>query len=295
MAADMSSPPKIPNTSGHHGGFVSELRLTNGVKNAADAELAKSVELCERAALWGAVIVIAGLVAEGVFAAIQTLTPIAWDTPEGTWGAVIADSLVALGVATEVFFSRLGMSRQRELQRRSDAKLGEATERAAQADLKRAELEAQLAPRVITKKQFDVLQTLRGKVLAVGITAISDFESVRFAAQIAEALTAAGLEVRDFDQRIGLVWTDLYIVVPGPIEDFRKEPLYSTFHAAGISVGIGTRDKTALADIPFDIPVIMVGEKKPLFPHPRNFGQKVRVVMSEAAKTNKTATRETSI
>lgn len=151
----MTSPPSTPSTTGHHGGFFPELRLTKGVRNAADDELATSVESCERAALLGAVAVIAGLVAEVAFASIQTLTPIAWDTPDGTWGAVIADSLVALGVSAEVFFSRLGMSRQRELQRRSDAKLGEAIERAAVLEKETAQLKKQLRAREITNEQYD--------------------------------------------------------------------------------------------------------------------------------------------
>ncbi len=164
----MSSPPNSPTTTGHHAGFFPELRLTKGVRNAADNELTVSIESCERAALLGAVAVVAGLVAEVVFAIHQTLTPIAWDSPTGTWGAVIADSLVALGVSAEVFFSGLGVSRQRELQRRSEATLGKAIERAAVLEKETAELKKQLRAREITNDQYDqVRAAMIGKPIPV--------------------------------------------------------------------------------------------------------------------------------
>lgn len=189
MAADMSSPPSIPRTTGHHGGLFPELRLTKGVRNATDAELVTSVESCEGAALWGAVAVVAGLVAEVVLAVHQTLTPIAWDSPTGTWGAVIADSLVALGVSAEVFFSKLGMNRQRELQRRSDAKLGEAIERAAKAELEIARIKAR---RSLNQREF--VEALRGKPAwpVVEILYVDGSDCSGLAIEIAIALDQSG-------------------------------------------------------------------------------------------------------
>jgi hypothetical protein len=145
MAAAMSNPPRTANSKAYHAGPFAELRLTKGVKNATDDQLAISVESCERAAIWGGLAVIAGLVVEVVLAIHQASTPLSFDSFEGTWGAVIADSLVALGVSAEVFFSRVGMSRQRELQRRSDRKLADAIERAAEANERAAKLEKEAA------------------------------------------------------------------------------------------------------------------------------------------------------
>jgi len=172
---------------------------------------------------------------------------------------VIADTLIIAGVWGELWFAR----RAKEA---GDGIVAKANERAAKADLARVELEKQLAPRVLTKEQFEILQTLRGKVSTVCITAMSDFEALRFSSQIADALRAAGIEVQDCNQRIGLVWTDLIAVFPKSVEDFRREPLYTAFHAAGLSIGCNDRTKIPLGDLPSDVPIIMVGEKKPLYP-----------------------------
>ena len=129
MMAAMNRPPVTATQIGHHSGPFPGLRLINGVMNATDDELRESVESCERAALWGGIAVVAGLVIKVVLA----FNHAPFDSFEGIWGAVIADSMVALGVAAEILCSRLGFSRQYELQRRSDEKIAEANTIAAQA------------------------------------------------------------------------------------------------------------------------------------------------------------------
>jgi hypothetical protein len=141
MMAAMIRPPKTPIHIGRHKGPFPGLRLINGVMNATDDELRESVESCELAALCGGVAVVAGLVIEVVLA----LRHAPFDSFEGTWGAVVADSLVALGVANEILFSRLGFSRQYELQRRSDEKVAEAKTTAAHAKERAADLEKEAA------------------------------------------------------------------------------------------------------------------------------------------------------
>jgi hypothetical protein len=61
-----------------------------------------------------------------------------------------------------------------------------------------------------------------------------------------------------------LVWSELYIVIPERVSDFRTVPLYAIFSKAGFSVGCGDRSMAPMGDLPHDIPVIMVGTKKPL-------------------------------
>ncbi len=60
--------------------------------------------------------------------------------------------LVTAGVFLEVLFSRLALNSSDELQRRADSDVAQALDRAAQADLKRAELEASYRRRIVTRE-----------------------------------------------------------------------------------------------------------------------------------------------
>ena len=95
----------------------------------------------------------------------------------------------------------------------------------------------------------------------VGMTAASDFEATRFASEIGLALKYAGIDVRVFDPRIGLVWSNLFLALPQPSPNAAAEPLYRALMEAGLSVGCGDRSHAPMGDIPKDIPVIMVGVK----------------------------------
>jgi hypothetical protein len=186
-----------------------------------------------------------------------------------------ANVVIALGLAIEYVVILRAIIETGKANRESDEKIAEANERAIKADLARVELEAKLAPRSLSKEQFEILGTLAGKVDTICITAMSDFEATRFAAQIKDALIDAGITVIDSDQRIGLVWTELYLVFPSPVENFHSEPLYVTFCAAGLSVGANDRRSVPMGDLPLDMPVIMVGTKKPLGP---GYTSAVRVI-----------------
>jgi hypothetical protein len=202
--------------------------------------------------------------------------------------------LTAVGVLVELLFSRFAGSCQNELQRRIKVELTEsireaanANERASEADQKAAEanrdtalLRAQISPRTISKEQYDVLQSLRDKVSAVNITSCGDFEAARFSEQIAQTLVNGGIEARICTPRIGLQpWVDLYVVISQPIPDLRVEPISATFRNAGFAVGCGFRRNVPMADLPAEIPVIMVGVKRtptgvgPPYPFiaPRNY------------------------
>jgi hypothetical protein len=194
------------------------------------------------------------------------------------WGSLAADIMIALGVAGEVLFGALDSRSQNELRRRSNERLaeaitraGEAHERAAKADQKAADLElqavklrAQLAPREINQDQYEILLTLRDKVKAVGITAFSDSESVAFARQIVKTLSRAGINTTHFNPRVGWAWTGVYVNLPRPLADYRTEPICAAFNKAGIPAGCGCRDQVPLGDLPKDLTIIMVGEKRGL-------------------------------
>jgi len=57
---------------------------------------------------------------------------------------------------------RRGSTYQDELTRRSNKEASDANKKAEEAQLARVTLEAQLAPRSLTKDHYDALQTLRG-------------------------------------------------------------------------------------------------------------------------------------
>ena len=66
------------------------------------------------------------------------------------WGSVIADSLVAIGVALEIKFGQMAGLRQRKLRRRSDEIAAKANARAAEAQAELARLGMIIPPRLIT-------------------------------------------------------------------------------------------------------------------------------------------------
>ena len=187
------------------------------------------------------------------------------------WGSLIADLMIALGVGGEVLFGAIDSRCQSELRRRSNTRLadalkqaGEAHERAAKLDLEAAQLRQQLAPRELSKEQYETLLMLKGKVDAVGVTSYTDSESIGFARQIVESLRRADINATLHEPRAGIAWTGIYIVVPRPLMDYASDPLYATFKSAGIPVGCGSRDHYQLMGLPTDIPIIMVGEKRGL-------------------------------
>lgn len=176
---------------------------------------------------------------------------------------VVANAFVVIGVYGEIHFSGKATKLEDNLQRESEENIALANERAAAANLELAKLQVQLSPRALTKEQYDELQALKGRISAVNITSTSNFEATRFAAQIAQTLVDAGIDVRICAQRIAMVWTEIYVVIPKPILDFSKDPLYVAFKNAGLSVGCGDRSHVPMADLPEDVPVIMIGEKAP--------------------------------
>jgi hypothetical protein len=198
----MNSPPN-PINRDRHGSPLTALRLASGIMNATNEELNQSVEACERTAEFSGIAVVVGLVVEVVLAC-RHASP---DSFEGIWGSVIADSLVALGVAAEILFSKMGSARQRELQRRSDITVAEANERAQQAIEDAAETRERAAKieqltawrHVPKEKHEDLVAFLRQvdvSILLLVEYQNGDAEAFSYACEIANVFKEAGIEVR---------------------------------------------------------------------------------------------------
>jgi len=235
----------------------------NGLINATDKQLEDSSDSCERWAFKFAGLVILGLVAEFMIAVCHPEYGSFWER----WGSVVADVFVAIGVAGEVLFGRMGHRRDTELQRRTKQSLsdavtnaGEANDRATKAEVELARLQVQLSPRTLSKEQYEALQALNGKVSAVILSAAGDFETTRFSREIEKAMKDAGVSVTLCGNRMGLSTSGIHIVLPNPASDFRQEPLYSAFKNVDPSTGCSDRSISPLPDLP-EIPFIIIGEK----------------------------------
>jgi hypothetical protein len=213
--------------------------------NRTDQNLKDAIATNERRALWGAAAVIFGLVLEVIFASAFHEPP---ETVLSHWGPVVADALVALGVAGEVLFGRKSRIDSEELTRRSEERLaeahaqaGEAIARAAEANKvaeeerhTRVRLEAQLQPRTLNQEQIELIQGLRATFNEINLAREVDIETHMFAQDIAVALMSAGIIVHQYRRAADVHTAGIQIYDPlgfdnsgpksvGPLRDvFRK-------------------------------------------------------------------------
>jgi hypothetical protein len=244
-----------PNATPHKGpGPFPAFRLTNGVINASDGDLSRSAEACEKWAEGSAFAVIAGLVLEVGIALSHPPFDSFWEH----WGAVIADTGVALGVAGEVLFGKMGNSRQSELNRRTNAKLAdavsvsaEANERAANAELARAELEAKLRPREINQEQLDAIQALDGQFDSVNIICGTDVETKYFAKSLSDAFLRTHIGISTYARSPEFHGTGVLIYDPQGFDGARPKtvgPLIEMFAKSAASGPVHI-----ITEIPLDI------------------------------------------
>jgi hypothetical protein len=175
--------------------------------NATNAELEASSDSCE---LWGwgcGGLIVLGVIAEVVIAAINPPYGSFWER----WGTVVADALVAFGVGGEIMFSRIGHSRQKELSRRSNEDVaqlafesGYAEERAAKLEKEAAEAKREterlkkevawraLEPRT-ARKLIAELSKIPSRVTLVFVS--GDPETTAFCAQFVEVFRRANWQV----------------------------------------------------------------------------------------------------
>jgi hypothetical protein len=186
----------------------------------------------------------------------------AYDSFLEQWGSATADAAIAFGIVGEVLFSRKDAKIQTELRRQSNAKLSdavtnasEANERAAKADLARVKLEDQLRPRDVSQEQWDIIQSLRGKMDVISVAYETDFETVRFAMQIRDAFINAGIRAMEYRRAADVHSAGMFVYDPemnGARLSPNVERIIDLFRSTG-SAGA----RTALAVIsalPTDVP-----------------------------------------
>lgn len=170
-------------TANHTGGPLYEPRKRWRARiKQTDEQLRNDISTFERLADFGGWIVVLGVVMEAAFS-VKNLSE------------VVPDIAVAAGVAAEILFARKAARCAEELQRRSDVLISKANERAALSDLKRSELELRLQPRMTDQRQFDLIQTLRGKLSEITIAHELDAETGWFADSLRDAFFNAGIRV----------------------------------------------------------------------------------------------------
>jgi hypothetical protein len=253
------------------------------------------------------VIVVASVAAEFVIAIVHP----SYDSPWQRWGSAIADALIALGIVGEVAFGMWNNRIQTELRARSNQRLGEANERAAKADLARAELEAKLLPRTLTKGQWNFIQELKGKFEEISIAFEVDVETEWFANQIRDAFFAAGIRVGMFPRAPEVHGFGILIVEPRGFDGAQPRtvgPLIELFTKGDILPPlaiIGKAPNDILRSISFsqpemrpppDTPMIIVGGRFVLPPpHLERAAKAAKAAMDAMDKQNKPPPRDSSI
>jgi hypothetical protein len=237
--------------------------LRRGTMNATDNMLDKASSSCERWEIGCAAVVVLSVAAEFALASIHPPYDSSWNR----WGSSIFDAAIALGIVGEVIFGRLDARIQTELRRRSNDKLSDAinrlaqvefdngfleesvakaNERAAQADLKRVELEAKLGQRRLSEQQADVLvRELQGKIAPMYVRGLGDRETALYANQFFSALNKAGLienggifSALATSGPAGMTGIHVYLPLSGdtPAETASADQLPLALKAAGLDV-----------------------------------------------------------
>ena len=278
-------------------------RLPGGIKSASDIDLERSESSFERWAIGSGIVVVAGLLVEVAIAIVHP----AYDSHTGRVVPVIADFMVALGVAGEVIFAMLGGRRGAELRRRSNDELATALDRlakaevrAAEVDLARAELETKLLPRMLNQDQWDFIQELRGKFSEIAIAFETDAETRWFSFQLRDAFFSAGMKVAMYPRAADVHSFGTLIFEPNGFDGARPKtvgPLVEIFHKAdlpgslAIITGLPTdvarsRDDTVPElRLPLDAPIVIVGGRFVIPPpHIENAAKMAKAARDAMAK-----------
>jgi hypothetical protein len=179
----------------------------------------------------------------------------------------------------------------------ADLKAAEANERAAKATERTAELgketealrhenlllQTRIAPRALSKEQFEALQSLEGRVATVGIMPQVGNDASLFASQLFSALNHAGVEVKWYFAPAGASWTGILLGLPHSGYAGRdKDPLIEAFKKADLYGGDLDLGNFGFPDVPKDIPLIMVGDKPLQFAKPPYFGPPAKAAPAPA-------------
>jgi hypothetical protein len=235
-----------------------------------DAPLKRSLSRNAMREVWSERILLAGL-----FLEITLLLAFSKNAPwYETVSLVFANILVFAGCADEAIWGGATKADAEELQRLSEERVSAANERAAKADLARAELETKLLPRELNQEQWDFIQTLKEKFEIISIAYETDGETRWFAGEIRDAFFAAGIAVAMYARAADVHSFGTFIFDPKGFDGGRArtaEPLIEIFRKADLigSLAVITELPTDIVRsregmrpemcAPLDAPMIIVG------------------------------------
>lgn len=172
---------------------------------------------------------------------------------------VAATALIAVGVWGEILLERRAKTA-------GDGLVAQANERAAKADLARAELEDKLRPRMLNQAQWDFIQALAGRFEHVNIGYETDAETWWYASDVQKAFFAAGIRVGLYPRAADVHSFGTLVYDPHGFEGARPrtvEPLVEIFRRGNVQpVNLALAVITGLpTDIaaPPEIPMIILG------------------------------------
>lgn len=177
-----------------------EWRLLDGIINAAESQLGRASDSCERWE-WGcAGLVVVAVIAEFIIAGIHP----PYDSFLEQWGTATADAVIALGIVGEVIFGRLDTRYQTELRKRSNAKLSDAIDRAAKLEKEAADARGRVADierltawrRVSDEQTGQIAAAIRHMADDIDVLVeydTSDKESWAYSLEITKVFVAAGV------------------------------------------------------------------------------------------------------
>ncbi len=125
-------------------------------------------------------------------------------------------------------------------------------------------LETQIAPRSLTKEQYDAIQTLKGRVPAINLAVEVDSECVSFAGLLASALMNAGIKVRgyslppDMHFSAGLVVYDQHMLSD---DNAAGKIIFDAVSNGGLTARSKLNRLPDALDMPREVPAILVYEK----------------------------------
>ena len=140
-------------------------------------------------------------------------------------------------------------------------------------------LEARIAPRVLSKLQYDAIGTLRGKVRAVSVLSSPDVEPAMFSSQLEAALDDAGIAVNPILAPAGTLWVGTQICLPD--NETKESSLWEVFSSVvELEPKPCSFDDPSLSipkGVPKDVPLIIVGERLPFSPNGKPISLRMRI------------------
>jgi hypothetical protein len=224
------------------------LARKKGTISASDPELEESAALLEEASIFGGALVFVGVAVE--------VALLIWPADNEKLAGILASIFVAIGVGVEVLFGKMASRRQGILLQRSRDRLAAATNRVA-------ELTERVAPRALTKEQFNALQALKGAVSSVNLMMDSDPEVISFGMQILSALLKSEIKVGRLTTPDGWAHHGIQIWLPANEFDLGdNHPLVAAFKKSGIGCEVVGALAAVSFDVPRDVPMVWVGERR---------------------------------